>query len=270
MSAQVTIGGRPAAVAFDHVTHHYVHPQTSQGYLSVDDVSFEIAEGELFCLIGPSGCGKSTLLKMMAGFERPSGGRITTFGQQVTGAGADRGVVFQSDAALLDWRTVYENVALGPQLGGASAGNLAERVKPYIELVGLSDHVQKFPRELSGGMRQRVQIARALANEPRVILMDEPFAAVDAQTRDRLQTEFQAIWQKTKKSVLFITHDIAEAVLLGDRVGVMTTGPGAHLKEIVTIELPRPRDRTAADFADHVAHLAGVLYATAGRTEAHR
>jgi NitT/TauT family transport system ATP-binding protein len=213
----------------------------------VKDFSLSIASGEFVCLLGPSGCGKSTLMNVVAGFVVPTAGRALVDGKPVTGPGVDRGIVFQSSESLFPWLTVRENVEYGPRTRGVPKKQRAEAALHYIRLVGLSHAADKRPNELSGGMRQRAQIARVLVNEPSVILMDEPFGALDAQTRFVMQTELDRIWKQTRATVLFITHDIGEAVLLGDRVVAMTAGPRASLKSAVKVELPHPRDLTDPD-----------------------
>ncbi len=207
-----------------------------------------ITRGEFFCLLGPSGCGKTTVLNLMAGFLTPGGGTLTLDGRPITGPGVDRAVVFQGDDSLFPWLRSIDNVAFGPRMAGMPKTRRYEIAREFLRLVNLEGQGDKYPGELSGGMKQRVQIARVLANEPKMLLMDEPFGAVDAQTRTRLQEELVDIWGKTKKTILFITHDIAEAVLLADRIGVMTAGPGAHVGAIIPIELPRPRRRGSAEF----------------------
>lgn len=248
-----------SAIVVDGARHDYVRPDTGTIYTSLTDLDLDIEDGEFFSLVGPSGCGKSTLLNIIAGFEFLTAGSITSFGVPIVGPGPDRGVVFQSDVALFPWLTVAENVAYGPRIRGEDKHLVEQRVQEYLSLVNLSEHSKKFPRELSGGMRQRCQIARVLANEPRLILMDEPFAAVDAQTRRYLQKEFAAIWEETKKTVLFITHDVGEAVLLGDRVGIMTSGPSARLHKTVSINLSRPRNTRLPAFIDLVDDLTNEL-----------
>lgn len=216
------------------------------GASALRGVDLALAENSFTCLLGPSGCGKSTLLNMIAGFLPPSTGRILVDGTPVQGPSADRGVVFQ-EYALFPWRTAAQNVAFGPmlrRLGRAEQARIAER---YLDLVGLAGHGAKFPTELSGGMKQRVAIARALANNPSVLLMDEPFGALDAQTREILQEELLRIWQHERKTVVFVTHSISEALFLADRVVIMATRPGA-VKEVIDVDLPQPRDRTSPAF----------------------
>jgi NitT/TauT family transport system ATP-binding protein len=209
-----------------------------------------ITQGEFFSLLGPSGCGKTTVLNLMAGFLTPRGGTLTLDRRPITGPGVDRAVVFQSDDSLFTWLRSIDNVAFGPRMTGMPRERRYAIAREYLRLVNLEGQEDKYPGELSGGMKQRVQIARVLANDPKILLMDEPFGALDAQTRTRLQDELVDIWGKTRKTILFITHDIAEAIILADRIGVMTPGPGAHIGEIIPVRLPRPRSRGSAGFGE--------------------
>ncbi len=207
-------------------------------FVALQDVSLTIEAGEFLTLVGPSGCGKSTLLDLIGGLSFPSAGTLTLDGVPIAGPGLDRGIVFQQ-YALMPWRTTQANVEFGLEsVRGLSRKQRTERARHYIDMVGLTGFEQHYPHELSGGMKQRVAIARALANEPSVLLMDEPFAALDAQTRELLQQELLRIWQATGKTVVFITHGIDEAVYLGQRVAVMTSRPG-RIKEIVRIDAPK-------------------------------
>ncbi|TXC99451.1 ABC transporter ATP-binding protein [Streptomyces sp. ISID311] len=211
-------------------------------FTALDGVDLRIEAGEFVVVVGPSGCGKSTLLDLLGGLARPSAGRILLDGKPVTGPGLDRGIVFQQ-YALLPWRTALGNVEFGLEATGVPRRERAARAREYLDLVGLSGFENRHPHELSGGMRQRVAIARSLAYDPDVLLMDEPFAALDAQTRESLQDELLRIWQRTGKTVVFITHGIEEAVYLGRRVAVMTSRPG-RIKQVVPIALD---SRTATD-----------------------
>jgi len=213
------------------------------------DVSLEVHAGELLCLLGPSGCGKSTLLNIVAGFLPPTRGRVLVGGAPVTGPGPERGVVFQ-EYVLFPWLTVAQNVEFGPRLMGTPAAGCREIAARYLEMVGLTQHASKFPAQLSGGMKQRVAIARALANDPAIVLMDEPFGALDAQTREVMQEELSRIQRVEHKTIVFVTHSIREAVYLADRVVVMTSPPG-RVKEVFTIKLPEPRDRFAPEFTQY-------------------
>ena len=219
-------------------------------YQALGGIDLAIEEGEFFCLLGPTGCGKSTVLHLVAGFEHASAGSVRVFGEAVEKPDADRGVVFQTELALFPWLTVAENVSFGLRMRGVPAAEQAAILERNLDLVGLPRHRDKFPRELSGGMKQRVQIARALANDPRILLMDEPFGALDAQTRRRMQEEVVRIWSETRKTVIFITHDIGEAIWLADRIGVMTRGPGARIKQVVPVDLPRPRHTMTPAFVE--------------------
>jgi len=213
-------------------------------YPALEHFSLDIEVGEFFCLLGPSGCGKTTVLKMLAGFEGPTAGRILMEGRPVTGASRDRGVVFQGDDSLYGWLTAVENVEFGLRMRRVGKTERRERAMRYLELVGLHGQERKHPAELSGGMKQRIQIARVLANEPKMLLMDEPFAALDAQTRALMQEELARIWRTTQTTVLFITHDIDEAVTLGNRIGVMRAGPRSRVKGLIDVALNGARDRT--------------------------
>ncbi|MCQ4041865.1 ABC transporter ATP-binding protein [Streptantibioticus rubrisoli] len=211
-------------------------------FTALDGVNLRMNAGEFVVVVGPSGCGKSTLLDLLGGLARPTGGRILLDGQPVTRPGLDRGIVFQQ-YALLPWRTALGNVEFGLEATGVPRRERASRAREYLDLVGLAGFESRHPHELSGGMRQRVAIARSLAYDPDVLLMDEPFAALDAQTRESLQDELLRIWQRTGKTVVFITHGIEEAVYLGQRVAVMTSRPG-RIKQVVPIAFG---SRTATD-----------------------
>ncbi|WP_026405061.1 ABC transporter ATP-binding protein [Actinomadura rifamycini] len=221
------------------------------GFPALRGVSLDVAEGEFLTVVGPSGCGKSTLLDLIGGLTRPTAGRVEIDGTEVTGPALDRGIVFQQ-YALLPWRTARRNVEFGLEAKGVGRRERAEIARAHLDLVGLSGFEDRYPHELSGGMKQRVAIARSLAYDPGVLLMDEPFAALDAQTREALQDELVRIWSATGKTIVFITHGIDEAVYLGGRVAVMTARPG-RIKEVVGIDLG-PRDahadlRSAPEFA---------------------
>jgi len=228
-------------------------------YPVVKDFQLDIGEHEFFCLLGPTGCGKTTVLNMLAGFEPPSAGSITVNGQPITGTGADRAVVFQSQDSLYPWLSAIENVEFGLRMKGVPKAQRRARAAEYLKLVGLTGQEHKHPNELSGGMKQRIQIARVLANNPKMLLMDEPFAALDAQTRALMQQELRRIWLKEKLCVLFITHDIDEALTLGARVGVMRAGPGSAIKGILEVQLGEERDRTQEDFVDHYRRVYGMI-----------
>jgi NitT/TauT family transport system ATP-binding protein len=213
----------------------------------VSGINLDVVAGEFVCLLGPSGCGKSTLLNLVAGFQPATSGLVSVGGRPVLGPGMDRGVVFQSTEVLFPWLTVQENVEYGPRMRGVGRAERAEAARHYVELVGLSHAAGRLPGELSGGMRQRAQIARVLVNEPSVVLMDEPFGALDAQTREVMQAEVDRIWRATRPTILFITHDIWEAISLGDRIITMTAGPDATFKTVAQVKIPHPRELTAPE-----------------------
>jgi len=210
----------------------------------VRDVSLDIQPGEFVCLLGPSGCGKSTVMNAIAGLLQATVGEITLNGHTVRGPGADCGVVFQSTECLFPWLTVRENVEYSLRMRGIPRARRREMAMHYIRMVALEHAADRFPEEISGGMRQRVQLARVLVNEPPVVLMDEPFGALDAQTRRVMQVELNQIWRRTGATVLFITHDIGESILLADKIAIMTAGPSAGIRSITHVPLAHPRDLT--------------------------
>jgi NitT/TauT family transport system ATP-binding protein len=217
---------------------------------AVEDVSFGIETSEFLCIVGPSGCGKSSLLNIIAGFLTPTRGEIRIGGRPVTGHGLDRGVVFQDFAQLFPWRTALGNVTFGLEMKGVGKTEREELARRQLALVKLEKFAQSYPHHLSGGMQQRVAIARALAYNPSVLLMDEPFAALDALTRDEMQRLLADVWRETRKTVVYVTHNVAEAVFLADRVLVMTPHPG-KVKADVRIELARPRNPLSVEFLEH-------------------
>ena len=217
----------------------YYQPRTDRRLLALDDVNLTIIDGEFVSIVGPSGCGKTTFLNVVDGLVPATSGRIVLDGKIVTEPGQDRAVVFQ-DASLLPWRTVLGNVLYGLECQGMGARPARERAQHFVEMVGLSRFEHHYPHELSGGMQQRVNLARALVMDPQILLMDEPFAALDAQTREVMQEELLQIWRQAKKTVLFVTHQINEAIYLSDRVIVFTARPG-RVKQSVTIDIERPR-----------------------------
>src|SRR5262249_31998289 len=218
---------------------------------AVRDFTLDIEAGEFFCLLGTSGCGKTTVLNMVAGFEPISAGEIRLGGRPIAGPAADRGVVFQGDDSLYGWLSALGNVEFGLRSGGAPTRERERTPHQYLELVGLKGQDHKPPAELSGGRKQRIQIARVRANEPEMLLMDEPFAALDAHTRADMQRELKRICTTTAKTVLFITHDIDEAIILADRIGVMHAGPASKLKGIVEVRLSESeRERTHDRFVE--------------------
>jgi len=245
------VSAAAAKLGLQGVRKEFVVPRTGEQVVAIEDVSLSVEAGEFLVIVGPSGCGKSTILNLLAGLEMATGGRVLMDGRPIEGPAAERGMVFQ-DYALFPWKTVFENIEFGlrygPRRSAVSADERRERVRQHIELVNLQGSAEKYPHELSGGMRQRCAIARLLANEPEVLLMDEPFAALDAQTRIILQEELLRIWGETRpqaqrKTVVFITHSIDEAVFLADRVMVMSSHPGRIIRTF-DIDLARPRQET--------------------------
>jgi NitT/TauT family transport system ATP-binding protein len=222
-------------------------PTEDRDLVAIQDFNLEIEEGEFVCLLGPSGCGKTTLLRMVAGLETPTGGEILFKGKPIKGPGSDRGMVFQ-EFALLPWRNVRHNIEFGLEVRRVPFEERTNISDHFIELVGLKGFEKAYPWSLSGGMKQRVGIARALANDPAILLMDEPFGALDAQTRNLMQKELLRIWSETKKTVVFVTHSVDEAVYLADRIVLMTSRP-ATLRAIIEIPWPRPRERASVEFA---------------------
>ena len=215
------------------------HSRRGEDVLALDGIDLTINRGEFVSVVGPSGCGKSTLMRIIAGLLAPTAGSVMLDGSPVTGTRKDVGIVFQQ-ATLLPWRTVLDNALLPTQLQRLDAKRSRERIDRLLTLVGLADFTQKYPFELSGGMQQRVAICRALAHDPSILLMDEPFGALDAMTREQMNLELMRIWMEERKTVLFITHSIPEAVLLGDRVVVMTPRPG-RIERVMDVNIPRPR-----------------------------
>lgn len=231
---------KQAVLKADGVGKEFVHPRTGRRVLAIDDFSVEIEDQQFVTLVGPSGCGKSTFLMIANGLVRPTSGSVTIHGENVESSKGYRGMVFQ-DASLLPWYSVVRNAAYGLECQGMRRQEAEARARPILELVGLAGFEDSHPHELSGGMRQRVNVARALTIDPEILLMDEPFASLDAQTREFMQSELLGIWTKSSKTVLFVTHQIDEAVYLSDRVLVMSARPGRLIADI-EIDLPRPRD----------------------------
>ncbi|WP_291408656.1 ABC transporter ATP-binding protein [Actinophytocola sp.] len=233
--------------------------------VALDELSLSVADGEFVSIVGPSGCGKTTFLNCVAGLESYDGGSLVLDGRPIAGPGVERAVVFQ-DPSLLPWRSTFDNVGYGMALQRrVPAAARERRVRELIEFVGLTGFERHYPGELSGGMRQRVNLARALATEPELLLMDEPFGALDAQTREQLQVELARIWQAGRVTVLFVTHDIEEAIFLSDRVVTMTGRPGT-VRSVLDVDLPRPRDPTVKRSAGFVAleeHIWGLLHSPA-------
>jgi ABC-type nitrate/sulfonate/bicarbonate transport system ATPase subunit len=244
-------------IVFDQVAKQFRSARGGTLITALDGLSLAVEDRSFVCLVGPSGCGKSTLLNLLAGFETATRGSVTVDGTDVTEPGPDRGVVFQ-EAALFPWLTVMGNVCYGPQRLGAKAADYLSRARAMLEQVGLERFADSFPRELSGGMRQRVAIARALVNEPRILLLDEPFGALDAQTRSLMQEMLLNIWEQHQRTVLFVTHDVDEAVFMADRIIVMSRPPGRILAD-VTVTLPRPRSFEMLTTSEFSAHKRDVL-----------
>ena len=229
--------------------------------IALNGVSLDIYENEFICVVGPSGCGKSTLLNIIAGLLEPSSGKVYCDGKEVVGTGTERGVVFQQ-YALFPWMTVKKNVMFGLNLQGIKGAEAEEKALKYIKMVQLEDFLDHYPKELSGGMKQRVAIARAYAVNPSVLLMDEPFGALDAQTRTQLQSELLETWEKERKTCFFITHDVDEAIILAQKVIIMSARPG-RIKEIVDINIPYPRTqetKMAPEFLELKNHIWSQVY----------
>jgi NitT/TauT family transport system ATP-binding protein len=233
---------------------------------ALSDASLTIAKGEFVCLIGASGCGKSTLLRIMAGFEQPSSGQALMWDKPIEGPDPSRGMVFQ-DYALFPWLSVRDNIGFGPAARGLGRAEVKDAVDKFIELVGLQKFANAWPHQLSGGMKQRVAIARVLANDAELVLMDEPFGALDAMTRERLQDELLEIWQRTRLTVVFVTHSVEEAIFLADRVVVMTPGPG-RIESDNPMKLSRPRDVASPEFNAVRRVLGAKLHSHHGRKAA--
>ena len=242
-------------VRIDGVSKHY---DAEGGVVrALENVSFDVTDGEFVCIVGPSGCGKTTLFRIIAGLDDATDGEVYLGGDRVDGPTPDMGVVFQ-EYHLFPWRTVRGNVAFGLEKGDVPKPDRQQRVEELVELVGLAGFEDSYPKALSGGMKQRVAIARALAADPALLLMDEPFGAVDAQTREMLQTELLEIWAATGKTVLFVTHDVEEAVKLADRIVVMGKEPG-RVDEVVDVDLSRPRTRSDAAFGEYYERVLGLI-----------
>ena len=243
-----------------------VYELNGQRIEALRDANLTVRRGEFVCLIGASGCGKSTLLRIVAGFEPPSAGEALMWGKPIQGPAPDRGMVFQ-DYGLFPWLTVRQNIGFGPTSRGRPKAEVRETVERFITMVGLTRFADAYPHQLSGGMKQRVAIARVLANDAEIVLMDEPFGALDAMTRDRLQDELLDIWQRTRLTVLFVTHSIEEAIFLADRVVVMEPGPGRIASE-QAMDLPRPRDVSSPEFNVIRRDLSGRLHSHHARKAA--
>jgi len=242
-------------VEMQHVSKSFRH--NGETIEVLHDISLTVAEGEFVCLLGPSGCGKSTIVSLVAGLERPSAGEILVNGQPVTGPDPSRTVVFQ-DAALFPWLNVLRNVEFGLRMAGVDARSRRSRALEYLRLVHLSKFIHAYPHQLSGGMKQRVAIARALVLQPSILLLDEPFAALDAQTRSVLQNELLEIWELARPTILFVTHNVREATGLADRVYVISSRPG-RIRDTQAIGVPRPRDADDPTLQAHQYKILGIL-----------
>ena len=239
--------------------HEYYQPRTGGRLLALENINLQVDDGEFVTIVGPSGCGKTTFINLCDGLLKPTAGKIDIDGVAVTGPGTDRGMVFQ-DSCLMPWRTVFKNVIFGLECQGLDNAEGTARAKEFIKLVGLAGFEEHYPHELSGGMQQRCNLARALTVDPKILIMDEPFAALDAQTREIMQAELLRIWRESQKTVLFITHQINEAIYLADRVIVFAARPG-RVKATIKINIPRPRelsvkrDQTFLKYEDEVWNL---------------
>ncbi len=253
-------------INIQHVTRLFEDPQRNNAVKALDDVSFSVGRNEFLCLLGPSGCGKSTLLNMVAGFDKPTSGTVSVGGRIVGEPGADRGVVFQQPT-LMPWLSVWENVAFHLTMRGVGKEERRKRAQHFIDMVNLRGFENHFPSELSGGMNQRVGIARALLMNPEVILMDEPFGALDEQTRMGMHAELVRIWRDSRSTIVFVTHSIDESLSLGTQVAVMSARPG-RIREMIAIDLPRPRDPTSVGFNDLKRHILSLLSTEAQPLEA--
>jgi len=240
----------------DHVSREFVS-NAGELVTALDRIELVIDDQEFICFLGPSGCGKTTLLRIIAGLDKATSGRTVHDDHEIISPDPKMAMIFQ-EYSLYPWRNVLENVVFGLELRGIDKNTRIKEAERYLDLVGLGDFSRSYPYELSGGMRQRVAVARALAVDPAVLLMDEPFGALDAQTRNMMQKELLDIWNKTKKTIVFVTHSVDEAVFLADRIVVFTPRPG-RIREIIPITLPRPRERTSAEFASIRRHVLDLI-----------
>ena len=245
-----------AIVSVEHVTKVFPRDE-GEPTVALKDINLTIEEKEFICIVGASGCGKTTLLRIIAGLETTSEGTILLSGNPIQGTDTDRGMVFQ-EYSLFPWKSVIDNIAFGLEMRGIPKAERREKAEKYLKIIRMEQFRDAYPHELSGGMRQRVAIARALANEPKVLLMDEPFGALDAQTRNVMQRELLEIWEETKKTVIFVTHSVDEAVFLADRIVILSPRPG-KIEEVITVDLPRMRDRTAQEFAEMRKHILNTM-----------
>ncbi len=255
-------------IQVEGLTVAYQKPRSSETLIAVSNATLHVPRGTFVTVVGPSGCGKSTLLLTIAGLVQPAGGHVLVNGKPVTGPGRDRAVVFQ-DFALMPWRTALENVRFGLELQRWTGEDLTARARRFVELVGLKGFEQYHPHQLSGGMRQRVGIARALAVDPEILLLDEPFASLDAQTRDEMGRELLAIWEQNKKTALFVTHGIDEAIFLADQIVVMAKNPG-RITDVITVDLPRPRTIEMMDSEAFIRYRRHIRAGLTGETRVER
>ena len=243
-----------------------VFGEAESGYPALKEISLEIRDGEFLCLLGPSGCGKTTLLNILAGFDAATFGRAALNGRTISAPNSERMMFFQdAGSALFPWQTVEQNVRCGLKLQKVRGPEQDRRVNYYLGMVGLAQHRDKYPSQLSGGMRQRLQIARALAVEPQILLMDEPFAALDALTRRKMHAFLLEIWERTQKTVVFVTHDISESILMADRIVVMTSGPNSRIEDVIEVHLSRPRDPASPTFGGLYGRVEALLDEDAAR-----
>jgi NitT/TauT family transport system ATP-binding protein len=243
-------------LAIDHVSKVF-EKNRGDVTIALDDISLEIEDKEFVCFVGPSGCGKTTLLRIIAGLDTATSGEVRLMGTPIRGPDPKRGMVFQ-EYSLFPWRTVEDNITFGLEMRGVPKAEQKTVAETYLAMVGLTQFRRAYPYELSGGMRQRVAIARALANEPDVLLMDEPFGALDAQTRNTMQRELLEIWEETQKTILFVTHSVDEAVFLADRIVILSPRPG-RICDSIKVDLLRPRERTSPEFADVRRYVLGLM-----------
>lgn len=236
--------GKKIKLSLEHISQSYI--LNNKAFDAVQDVNFDVYDSEFLVLLGPGYCGKTVLLNILSGLEAPVEGKVRLDGEEITGSDPRIGMVFQK-TSLLPWKTVMENVEVGPKMAGVPKEERRKTAQKYIDLVGLQGFEKSYPSQLSGGMKQRVGIARAYTNSPEILLMDEPFGALDAQTRYAMEEEIQKIWQSEKRTIIFVTNNIEEAVYLGDRIVLLSNRP-AHVKAIYDIDLPRPRDTVSEEF----------------------
>lgn len=242
-------------ITLENITKSFI--QEEKEHKSLQNINLSVNKGEFLCIVGPSGCGKTTLLRMIAGLDFPTSGRIFEGEAEISGPSRERGYVFQQ-YSLFPWRNVLDNVAFGLEVKGLEEEQRYKKARKYLKMVGLSPYEQSYPKELSGGMKQRVAIARSLVNDPQVLLMDEPFSALDVQTRHKLQEELVRIWSEEKKTVIFVTHNVDEAIFLADRIVVLSHGPGEIIKTF-NINLERIRDRSKLEFLNLKKEITSLL-----------